>query len=82
MAAITEYIEPLLRGEDLSIEQAMNLLDVIFEGGVSEVQIAAFLTAMQAKGATSAELAGFAKSLRQHAVRVNPRYVVVTTFRN
>jgi anthranilate phosphoribosyltransferase len=70
VASITEYIEPLLQGRDLSIEQAMNLLDVIFEGGASEVQIAAFLTAMQAKNATSAELAGFAKSLRQHAVRV------------
>ncbi len=70
MTAITEYIEPLLHGENLSIEQATSLLDVIFEGGVSEVQIAAFLTAMQAKGATAAELAGFAKSLRQHAVRV------------
>ncbi|MCJ7728831.1 MAG: hypothetical protein MUO27_02980, partial [Sedimentisphaerales bacterium] len=70
MATITEYIEPLLQGRDLSLEQAMNLLDVIFGGGVSEVQIAAFLTAMQTKGATAAELAGFAKSLRQHAVRV------------
>jgi anthranilate phosphoribosyltransferase len=70
MATIAEYIEPLLKGEDLSFEQAMSLLDVIFEGEVSEVQIAAFLTAMRAKGTTSAELAGFAKSLRQHAVRV------------
>lgn len=70
MAAITEYIEPLLLGRDLSLEQATSLLDVVFEGGVSEVQIAAFLTAMQTKGATSAELAGFAKSLREHAIRV------------
>jgi anthranilate phosphoribosyltransferase len=70
VAAITEYIEPLLLGRDLSLEQATSLLDVVFEGGVSEVQIAAFLTAMQTKGATSAELAGFAKSLREHAIRV------------
>jgi anthranilate phosphoribosyltransferase len=70
MATITEYIEPLLRGEDLSFERAQNLLDVIFEGQVAEVQVAAFLTAMRAKGATPAELAGLAKSLRQHAVRV------------
>ncbi len=70
MATITEYIEPLLRGEDLSFEQAESLLDVVFEGQVAEVQIAAFLTAMRAKGATPAELAGLAKSLRRHAVRV------------
>jgi anthranilate phosphoribosyltransferase len=70
MTGITEYIETLLKGESLSIEQAGNLLDVVFEGGVSEVQVAAFLTAMRIKGATAAELAGLAKSLRNHAVKV------------
>ncbi len=70
MATITEYIEPLLTGESLSFEQAANLLDVVFEGEVPEVQIAAFLTAMRAKGVTADELAGLAKSLRQHAVPV------------
>jgi anthranilate phosphoribosyltransferase len=70
MAGITEYIELLMRGESLSIEQAGSLLDVIFEGGVSDVQVAAFLTAMRIKGATAAELAGLARSLRNHAVKV------------
>jgi anthranilate phosphoribosyltransferase len=70
VAPITEYIELLLQGRDLSVEQATSLLDLIFEGDVSEVQIAAFLTAMQTKNAAAAELAGFAKSLRWHAVRV------------
>jgi len=70
MATITEYIEPLLQGESLSFERATNLLDTIFEGQVSDVQIAAFLTAMRAKGATAPELAGLAKSLRNHAVAV------------
>ena len=70
MAAITEYIQPLLEGENLSFEQATRLLDIIFEGEVPDVQIAAFLTAMRAKGATAPELAGLAKSLRDHAVSV------------
>jgi len=70
MVAITEYIEPLVQGENLSFEKAMSLLDIIFEGEVSEVQIAAFLTAMRIKGATAPELAGLAKSLRNHAVAV------------
>lgn len=72
MAKITEYIEILLLGKDLDLEQAQNLLDTIFEGGVADVQIAAFLTAMRAKNATATELAGFATSLRRHAVRVRP----------
>jgi len=70
MAAITEYIELLLQKKDLSFEQATGLLDIIFEGDVSEAQIAAFLTAMRVKGATAPELAGLAKSLRKHAVAV------------
>ncbi len=70
MATITEFIEPLLRGQSLGFEQATALLDAIFEGEVSGAQIAAFLTAMRSKGATAAELAGLAKSLRNHAVKV------------
>jgi len=70
MATITEYIEPLLKGESLSFEKASQLLDIIFEGEVSGNQVAAFLTAMRIKGATAAELAGLAKSLRTHAVAV------------
>ena len=72
MAAITEYIKPLLEGESLSFEQATNLLDIVFEGEVPEPQIAAFLTAMRVKGPTAQEVAGLAKSLRSHAVKVDP----------
>ena len=70
MAGITEYIKTLLEGEDLSFEQATDLLDVIFEGEVPETQVAAFLTAMRVKGPKAPELAGLAKSLRSHAVAV------------
>jgi anthranilate phosphoribosyltransferase len=70
MTTIVEYIKPLLQGESLSFEQATSLLDVIFEGDVPEAQIAAFLTAMRIKGSTAPEVAGLAKSLRSHAVKV------------
>jgi len=70
MATITEFIKLLLQGQDLSFEQATSLLDIVFEGQVSEAEIAAFLTAMRIKGATAEELAGLAKSLRNHAVPV------------
>jgi len=70
MATITEFIKLLLQGQDLSFEQATSLLDIVFEGQVSEAEIAAFLTAMRIKGATAEELAGLAKSLRSHAVPV------------
>jgi anthranilate phosphoribosyltransferase len=70
MAKITEYLEILLEGSDLSFDQAKDLLDTVFEGEVADVQIAAFLAAMRAKTATANELAGLARSLRDHAVHV------------
>lgn len=70
MAKITEYLELILEGRDLTFEQAETLLDIIFDGGVAEVQIAAFLAAMRVKKAAVTELAGLATSLRKHAVPV------------
>ncbi len=70
MTTIIEYINPLLKGQSLSFEQARSLLDVVFEGQVPEAQIAAFLTAMHIKGLTAPEAAGLAQSLRSHAVKV------------
>jgi anthranilate phosphoribosyltransferase len=72
MAKITKYLEIILDGGDLTFEQARELQDIIFEGEVSEVQVAAFLAAMRMKRATSAEIAGLARSLRDHAVPVRP----------
>ncbi|MBN1360279.1 MAG: anthranilate phosphoribosyltransferase [Sedimentisphaerales bacterium] len=70
MATITEYLEIILDGKDLTFEQAKALQDRIFQGEVTEVQIAAFLAMMRMKKATSAEIAGLAQSLRDHAVQV------------
>jgi len=70
MATITEYLEILLDGKDLTFDQAKALQDTIFEGEVTEVQIAAFLAMMRMKRASSAEIAGLAQSLRDHAVPV------------
>ena len=70
MATITQYLEIILNGGDLTFDQAKDLQDTIFEGQVTEVQIAAFLAMMRMKKATSDEIAGLAQSLRNHAVRV------------
>ncbi len=70
MAKITKHLEIILEGGDLTFEQAKELQDIIFEGEVTEVQIAAFLAAMRMKRASSSEIAGLAQSLRDHAVPV------------
>jgi anthranilate phosphoribosyltransferase len=70
MAKISQYLDIILEGKDLSFDQAKALLDTVFEGGVAEVQIAAFLAAMRVKKAAVSEMAGLATSLREHAVKV------------
>lgn len=70
MATITEFLETILEGRDLTFDQAKSLQERIFAGEVSEVQIAAFLAMMRMKRATSGEIAGLAQSLRDHAVAV------------
>ncbi|MCK5565874.1 MAG: anthranilate phosphoribosyltransferase [Planctomycetes bacterium] len=65
-----EYLNRLIKGGELSFEDARGLVDTILNGEVPPGQVAAFLTAMRIKGASPAEIAGFASSLREHAVRV------------
>jgi anthranilate phosphoribosyltransferase len=73
MTKITQYLEILLEGGDLTYEQAKDLLDTIFKGDVADVQIAAFLAAMRMKKATPQEFAGLAQSLRDHAIKVDTK---------
>ncbi len=69
---IKHLLEKLLRGETLSTEEARDMMSAIMSGDVSEPQIAALLIALRMKGETVGEIAGFAKAMREHAVRISP----------
>ena len=69
---MTRSIDALASGEDLSLEDAAAVLSEIMAGNASEIQIAAFLIALRTKGETVDELAGLARTMRAHAVRVQP----------
>jgi anthranilate phosphoribosyltransferase len=58
---------PLLRGEDLTGEQASAALAEIFEGNAAPTQIAAFITLIHAKGETVDELAGMVRTMLEFA---------------
>ena len=60
-------LAPLLRGEDLSGEQAGAALAEIFEGNAAPTQIAAFITLIHAKGETVEELAGLVRTMLEFA---------------
>jgi len=57
----------LIRGEDLSVEQAAAALGDVLEGNASPAQIGAFITLIHAKGETVAELAGLVQSMLSFA---------------
>ena len=69
--ALTEAIDRLARGEDLSADDAAAVLGEVMEGNASEAQAAAFLIALRTKGETVQEIAGFARVMRERAVRVD-----------
>src|SRR6478735_4115844 len=67
---LTQAIDAVASGRDLSTDEAAAVLEVIMAGDASEVQIAGFLIALRAKGETEEELAGLARTMRALATRV------------
>jgi anthranilate phosphoribosyltransferase len=67
---LTEAIDRLANGEDLSADAAARVLGEVMEGNASEAQSAAFLIALRAKGETVQEVAGLARTMRALALRV------------
>jgi anthranilate phosphoribosyltransferase len=55
---------------DLSYETAGGVMDEIMSGKASDIQMAAFLTAMAVKGETIDEITACAAAMRKHCVRV------------
>ena len=67
---IREAILALAKGENLSYQTAAIVMDEIMTGGVSDIQLSAYLTALSMKGETIDEIAASATSMRSHCVRL------------
>ncbi|GHV11560.1 anthranilate phosphoribosyltransferase [Fibrobacterales bacterium] len=67
---IKEAIVKAAAKENLSREMAEAVMDEIMGGHASDIQIAAFLTAMSVKGETIDEITASAIGMRKHCVRV------------
>src|SRR5919108_5020446 len=68
---IRDHIIQIVRGNDLSQEQAAEAMEEIMTGVATPAQIAAFLTALHLKGETEAEIAGMAEVMRDKATHVH-----------
>ena len=68
---LTRAIDEISSDTHLTADHASAVLDEIMEGRASEVQTAAFLIALRAKGETVAELVGLARTMRRLAAHVD-----------
>jgi anthranilate phosphoribosyltransferase len=67
------FLNRLVRGEDLSIDEAADFFRLLTDAAAYPQQIAGALVALTAKGETFAELAGMARVMRERAVKISTR---------
>jgi anthranilate phosphoribosyltransferase len=76
---VAQLLKRLSSGETLSLDESYLLAREILSGGLSDVAIAAVLTAMRCRGETAEEVAGFVKFAREVAVKVPLRVEAIDT---
>lgn len=66
-------LNKLTRFEELTPEEAYDVIRSIHAGTVSDVQIAGFLVSLLMKGPSVSEIAAIARAMRDHCDRIRPR---------
>jgi anthranilate phosphoribosyltransferase len=69
-ADLKPLIQRVVDGFELSFDEAAAALEIIMTGQATAVQVGAFLTALRMRGETVEEIAGFATTMRRHALQV------------
>ncbi len=67
-------LEKLYRHHDLTTDEAAAAMREIMEGRAAPAQIAGLLIALSMKGERPAEIVGFARTMRAHAVKLSKGY--------
>ncbi len=70
---IKEGIKKLIKGVDLTSQEAGEIMKEIMSGQATEAQIGAFLTALRIKGETIQEISAFAAMMRELCFRIHPK---------
>ncbi|MBX5446566.1 anthranilate phosphoribosyltransferase [Sphaerobacter sp.] len=68
--SVRAAIQKVVDGGTLTREEAVAAMDAIMTGEASGAQIGALVTALRMRGETEEEIAGFAESMRRHALSV------------
>ena len=67
---ITKAISKVMNKEDLSYEEAREVMDEIMNGKASQVEMASYLTALSMKGESIEEITGSAEGMRQAGTKL------------
>ena len=67
---LTDFLARLVRRENLSRDEAFELLEALLDAEATDAQISGALVALASKGETVEELTGLAEGLRSRAVRL------------
>ena len=66
----TPLLEKVMRHEDLTADEAATVMREVMEGRAPAASLAALLAALAMKGERPAEIVGFARTMRAHAVQM------------
>ncbi|HEX3721604.1 MAG TPA: anthranilate phosphoribosyltransferase [Nitrolancea sp.] len=70
---VREAIRLVIDGGSLNRAEATAAMDSVMSGGATSAQIGSLMTALRMRGETDDEIAGFAESMRRHALPVRPK---------
>ncbi len=76
---VKSLLVKMMRREDLSFDDAKGFMEELTEGELNNSQIAAFLAALNVKGVTAEEIAGFASVLREKKKGISCSFPVMDT---
>ncbi len=76
---VKEKLEKIMDGEDLTKDEAALFMEELTDGSLSDIHIAGFLTALNAKGICADEIAGCASVLQKKRVPVKTSVPVLDT---
>ncbi len=65
-----EYLEKVMEGENLSFDEAYQVMYSIMSGNENNSKIASLLTALKIKHETAEEVAGFVKAMREKVIKI------------
>jgi anthranilate phosphoribosyltransferase len=70
MISLHEHLERVVTGHDLASDDAYTAFTAIMQGEVSEVEMAALLTALRVKGEAVGEIVGAARAMHERATPI------------